>query len=136
MSTPARRGCPTSSTARTQRAASPGSSTLSASRFLCLRRRVCADHPAGGVEPDLVSMHVLVERGTDGCDDASTRLRVRPGEDAAERAESGEVSAHVPLRKRARHVHGLEMDLRPAARFEDAFDAAPVREGELSWCIW
>ena len=61
----------------------------------------------------------------------SACLLVRIVEDPAEGPEPSQIAEELLLGQRAGHVDRLDVDLVPAALFQDAVNPAPVREGEL-----
>jgi hypothetical protein len=73
-------------------------------------------------------VHVWVECGADRFDDPSASRLVNLVEDSAEWTELREVAHELLLRKRAGDIEGLDVDVSPAALFQNTGDPSPVRE--------
>src|SRR4051794_32676892 len=80
-------------------------------------------------------MHVGDKCGADRFDDPSTSGLVRLVQDSAERTELREVVHELLLRKGAGNIHGLDVDVSPAALFQNPRDPSTVRERKLTWRV-
>src|SRR6187455_93019 len=72
-----------------------------------------ADGPACRGEADLVSVHVRIECGADGLQDARARRLVNRDEDSTEAPEPAHVTDQRGLGHRAVRVDLADVDLRP-----------------------
>src|SRR5829696_9544493 len=100
-----------------------------------LSRRLGADHPARGGEPNLGSVHKGIKGGTDGLDDLGAGPLVLALKCQTDRTQPRDEADQLRLGQGALDVDRLEVDVGPATRVEDRSDPLRVGEGELSRAV-
>lgn len=104
--------------------------------YLTPRRcRSGAGHPAGGGKADFCSVHVGLKGGADHFDDLRASPVVCFLQDQADRTEPGHITDQLLLGENARDIDRPDIDLGPAAVFQNAADSGCVGEGELPGCV-
>ena len=96
-------------------------------RLLCS----CLDLPAGGVEFHGIAEHTGLEGFSDHGNETGLCLFVQVGENAAERAQAGEVADQLALGEGAFEIQWFDADVMPVRSFKKAFHTFGVCECEL-----
>lgn len=91
-------------------------------------RRARRDHPAGRDKAHVVALHIGREGGMQRLDDLRARRGIHLLQDQPDRPEPREVVGQRRRGERAFNLEGLDVDLAPSARLEDARDSRAVGE--------
>src|SRR4051794_19632737 len=99
------------------------------------RRGSRADHPAGRAKADFRSSYIRIKSGAHRVDDLSTSAFVRVLKGQPDGTEPGQIRIQVRLAKSAAYIDSPDIDLRPAALFENCLHPARISEPKLPWRV-